>query len=244
MCPSDQREVSYRTDGHVAYITLDRPSRRNALTYRCAVELESALLRAKDDAHIRSIVLTGAGTAFCSGVDLDERQQERPEQFRDFLDRLYNRLHHIHTNLGKPTIAAVNGPARGAGCTMAFMCDMVIASESASFGLPEVNVGMLPGYHLAFLPRTIGKHKAFEIALGAKPFSASDAERLGIVNAVLSDTNWDNEVYDFASQFSQISPRAMQVGKTAFYRVMDVEFSKAIADGADAVVILSGSENT
>jgi enoyl-CoA hydratase len=225
-------------------ITLARPEARNAITYQMALDLEEALLAAKAEPEVRVVVLTGEGPAFCAGIDLHDHRTKGPAAFRELLEQLYWRLQYVHTNLGKPTIAAVNGPARAAGCTMAFMCDMLVAKRSATLGLPEVTLGLLPAYHLAYLPRIIGKAKAFEMTFGGQPVTAVEAETLGIANHVFDDEEWDAKVAEFVARFSGASARTVKIGKDAFYRVMDMEFNKAIADAADAVVVLGTYSDT
>jgi enoyl-CoA hydratase len=236
--------LTYELRASTAWITINRPDRRNALSFETAVEIEKALLRAGADDAVRVVVLTGAGTAFSAGLDLAEYRTKEPYDYRLLLEQLYWRIYHAHVTLGKPTIAAVNGPARAAGCTMAFMCDMIVASESASFALPEVHVGLLPAYHLAHLPRIVGKQKAFEIAFTGEPVTATEAERLGIVNYVVPDDQLTTVVDTLVARLLKASPQALKVGKDTFYRVQDVEFNKAIQDAADAVVILASSKVT
>jgi enoyl-CoA hydratase/carnithine racemase len=236
--------LRYEVFGIEGRITLARPEARNAITYQMALELEEALLKAKADQDVRVVVLTGDGPAFCAGIDLYDHREKGPAAFRELLEQLYWRLQYVHTNLGKPTVAALNGPARAAGCTMAFMCDMIVAKRSASLGLPEVTLGLLPAYHLAYLPRIIGKAKAFELTFSGDPIDVDEAERLGIVNAVIDDDQWTEGLSRFVGRFAVGSPRTMKIGKDAFYRVMDMEFGKAIADAADAVVVLGTTPDT
>lgn len=236
--------LTYERIGAEGRITLNRPAASNAITFNMAVELEQALLLGKADPKVRVVVLTGAGKSFCAGIDLYDHQEKGPDEFRTLLEQLYWRLQYTHSNLGKPTIAALNGPARAAGCTMAFMCDMIVAKRSATLGLPEVRLGLLPAYHLAYLARVMGKPKAFEIAFSGEPISADEAERLGLVNVVVEDDEWEAGRDKFVNRFLVGSPRTVKIGKDAFYRVMDMEFNKAIADAADAVVVLGTFPDT
>ncbi|HEY8450360.1 MAG TPA: enoyl-CoA hydratase/isomerase family protein [Bacillota bacterium] len=236
--------IRYERRPPAARIILNRPEVRNAITLQMAEELHAALLAAGADERVRVVVLTGADPAFCSGIDLVDHRGKSTLEFRTMLDTLYRRLQHAHATLGKPTIAALNGPARGAGCTMAFMCDMIVAADTASLGLPEVDRGLLPAYHLAYLPRLIGKPKAFELAFTGDPISAAEAERLGIVNRVVPRVELDAAVDALVARLAGKSPLVMRIGKDAFYRVMDVEFEKAIAIAADALAILAASADT
>lgn len=236
--------IIYEVRGPEARITLNRPHVRNAISMQMVDELQAALMRAKHDPQVRVVVLTGADPAFCSGIDLLENRGKGTLGFRALLEKLYHQLHHIHTTLGKPTIAALNGPLRAAGCTMAFMCDMLIAADTATLGLPEVDRGLLPAYHLVYLQRLIGKPKAFELAFTGEPISAQEALQLGIYNYVVPRSELDAAVEHMVQRLAAKSPLVLKIGKDAFYRCMDVEFGKAIADAADALAILAASSAT
>jgi enoyl-CoA hydratase len=236
--------LRFEVIGAQGRITLARPEARNAITFQMALDIEQALLAAKYNDDVRVVVLTGDGSSFCAGIDLFDHRTKGPSEFRKLLEQLYWRLQYTHTQLGKPTIAALNGPARAAGCTMAFMCDMLVAKRSATLGLPEVKLGLLPAYHLAYLPRVMGKAKAYELTFSGDPITADEAERLGLANRVFDDDEWEAGLSDFVDRFTVGSPRTMKIGKDAFYRVMDMEFTKAIADAADAVVVLGTFPDT
>lgn len=235
----------YERRGPEGRITLNRPHVRNAISVAMPGELREALLQAKADAEVRVVVLTGAGTAFCSGIDLVESAARGSTlHFRRWVEVLYGELHDTHVNLGKPTIAMVNGPARGAGCTLAFMCDMLVAAEHATFALPEVDVGLLPAYHLIHLPRLMGRHKAFQFAFVGGELTAREAERWGVVNDVAPAAELDARVAALVGRFAAKSPLVLKIGKDAFYRGVDVEFRKGIMDAADALAILASSADT
>lgn len=230
----------YEECGNWARITLNRPEVRNAINPLMETEIKAALSRADADPRMRAIVLTGASPAFCSGIDLRLHKGRTPSEARRHFESFYWGLYTIHHSLGKPTIAVLNGPAREAGCTMAFMCDMILAAESASIGFPAIDRGIVPAYHLVHLPRVAGRLKAFEICFSGDPVDALTAERLGIVNQVVPDDELEAATAALVSRFIDKPPSVMRIGKELFYRTMDMEFEKAVRTVADVVALLAG----
>jgi enoyl-CoA hydratase/carnithine racemase len=235
--------ILYAVQGYTATITLNRPEVRNAINYAMEQEVKAALLRANEDEAVRMIVLTGAPPAFCSGIDLRvHRGRSAPETRRHF-ESFYWGLHRTHRSLDKPTLAVLNGPAREAGCTMAFMCDMIIAAESASIGFPAVDRAILPAYHLVHLPRIVGRLKAFEICFSGTPISVREAAELGIINRVVPDSELTDATAAMVARFTNKSPAVMKLGKEAFYRAQDMEFEKAIRTVGDITAIIAGLDD-
>ena len=237
------KTIIYRKEGHVARITLNRPEVRNAINLELITEYNESLNAARKDGEVRVVVITGAGSAFCSGIDLAFHRGKSGIEFRSFMEKLYWEMTDIQYSMGKPTIAAVNGPVLAAGCTLAFSCDMVIASEKARIGYPEINVGLIPAMHLVMLPRLVGKHKAFELAFTGDPISAKEAERIGLINRAVPHEEFEAAVGEMAGKLASKSPLVTKYCRDAFYRGLDVEFRKAIADAADVAGILWGSED-
>ncbi len=237
------KTIIYQKERGVARITLNRPEVRNAVNLELITELNEALSAARGDEGVRVVVITGAGSAFCSGIDLAFHRGKTGLEYRSFMEKLYREMTDIQYSMGKSTIAAVNGPALAAGCTIAFSCDMVIASEKAKIGYPEINVGMMPGMHLVLLPRLVGKHKGFELAFTGEPISAREAERMGLINRAVPHEEFETAVGKLAMQLADKSPLVMKYCRDMFYRGLDVEFRKAIADAADAMCILVSSED-
>src|SRR4051795_9070464 len=179
------------TDG-IARITLNRPERMNAFTFEMIDAWTAALQRCRTDDAIKVVLLTGAGSAFCSGgdiVEMGDRLQHTPEQRKN---ELFNRIERIPLaleDLDKPVIAVVNGVATGAGMDMALMCDIRYAAESARFAETYVKVGLVPGAGGAhFLPRIVGTAKALELFWTADFVDAAEALRVGLVSKVLPDS--------------------------------------------------------
>jgi enoyl-CoA hydratase/carnithine racemase len=146
-------------------------------------------------------------------------------------------------NLGKPTIAAVNGLALGGGCEVAISCDIVIASEDARFGTPEIKIGVLPAVAISLLPRLIGRKKALELIFTGDAIEPKEAERLGLINKVVPADRLDEAVKEFANKLIDKSPIAIRFAKDSIYRGLDVEYSKALDNGFEITSLLSTSED-
>jgi len=176
--------IQVKTEGRVGVITLDRPSVLNALCHELTTELSTALAHFEKDEEIGCVVLTGSPKAFAAGADIKELQD------KDFIS-LYKNDPFSETwesvaRFRKPIIAAVSGYALGGGCEIAMMCDFIIASETAKFGQPEINLGVMPGAGgTQRLPRAVGKSKAMDLCLTGRMMLAEEAERAGLVSRVV-----------------------------------------------------------
>ncbi len=201
-------------DERIATITLNRPEKRNAISY----ELIDELLRALDEAE-RSptlvLIITGAGKAFCSGMDLDNLRQitSRSEQdnLRDSetMARLFRSIY----DFPKPTIAAVNGPAIAGGCGIATLCDFTLASRDAKFGYTEVRIGFVPAIVSTFLVRQVGEKKARELLLTGRIVDAQEAFRLGLVSEVVEPEKLASRASELAAELLQNSPASLMATK-------------------------------
>jgi enoyl-CoA hydratase len=236
--------IKYSKDNNIARIILNRPEKRNAVNADLARELNASLLRAKEDAEVKAIIITGAGSAFSAGVDLAFFRGMKPVDFRTFMETFYEQMTDIQRKLGKPTIAALNGSALAAGCTIAFSCDMIIASEKAFFGYPEINVGLMPSMHLALLPGLVGRYKAFELCLLGERITAEEAFRLGMINKVVPHGDVQAVADEMAKKLASKSPLLVKYCKDELYRCMDVEFEKAIMLAIDLDCVVLSSEDT
>lgn len=175
----------YETRDGIAYITFNRPKVLNALNRKTVEELEDCLKRARDDAAVRVLILTGAGEkSFVAGADINELAQRTPVDGKDF--SLFGQgVFRLLETMGKPSIAAINGFALGGGCEVALACSMRIASRTARLGQPEVKLGILPGYGGSQrLARLCGKGAAHELILTGEMITAEEAQRIGLVNRV------------------------------------------------------------
>src|SRR5438552_566955 len=173
-------------DGRTGLLTIQRPPRLNALDARTLDELRQAFLAFQQDDEIRCVILTGAGEkAFVAGADIHEIAGDNPESARQRA-LAGQRVFDLIEQLGKPVIAAVNGLALGGGCELAMACTSRLAADSARFGQPEINLGLIPGFAgTQRLVRLVGKTKAMEMVLTGAPSSAQDALAIGLVNRVV-----------------------------------------------------------
>jgi len=227
--------IIYETRDFIARIILHRPEAYNALNFQVVAEINQALKQAKDDDNIRVVVITGHGEAFCAGMDLKFSATATPREFDKYHELWYTELTNILHTLGKPVIAAVNGICVGGGCGLAGRCDMVIASERARFGYPEINVGANPAVHLTVVPQMTSRLKAFELIFTGELFSAQEAERLGLVNRVVPHDKLEEEVYQLAQKFTSKSPIIVRYLRDAFYRVPGVEYKASLPITAEII---------
>jgi enoyl-CoA hydratase len=155
------------------------------------------------------------------------------EQVREFLQALYVDLHDAQYSLGKPSIAAVGGAARGGGMTIAISCDVILAGDSATFGYPEINIGVLPAIHFAHLPRIVGRHRAFELLFSGRSFNAQEAQDLGLVSKIVPDSELDTAAMVLATEFAAKSPAVMGLARAAFMRQNDLDYRRSVASAVE-----------
>jgi len=199
--------VLVETRDTVAWITVNRPERRNALDRQTMIELRDAVVSAGHNPTIRVIVLTGAGGAFSAGADLKANTEIHGRE--DMIERYYNPAIRAIRRARKPVIAAVDGVAAGYGCSLALACDIRLASERARFAVLFVKVGLgLDGGASYFLPRLVGL-RAYELGLTGEAVEAREAERIGLVNHVFPVDGFDDEVQRYASKLATQAPIAM-----------------------------------
>ena len=223
--------VRYAVSDGIAHIVLHRPP-VNALNLDTIRAVVAALRRAAADDDARAVVLESAiARHFCAGLDLAVLLGKTADEVRAFLDELYINLHQSQFDLGKPSIAAVGGSARGGGMTMAISCDVIVASQSATFGYPEINIGVVPAIHFAHLPRIVGRHRAFELLFSGRSFAASEAYELGLVSKVVADAELDAAATALATDFASKSSAVMQSARAAFMRQND--YRRSIAEAVD-----------
>ena len=227
--------LDYRVADRVAEIRLNRPP-VNALNLALVNEIIAALRQAGDDAEVRAVIIASAlDGVFCAGLDLAVVKGVDGEGMRGFLERLYFELNDVQYRLGKPSIAAVRGAARAGGMTVAVSCNMVIAGQGATFGYPEINVGLIPALHYVHLPRMAGRHRAFEHLFTGDDFGAEVALDLGIVNHVVPDGEVLDKARAFALKFAQKSPTVMKLGRDAYMRANDLDYRRGIENVAETM---------
>ena len=226
--------VLYQVDEGVARITINRPERRNAMSWEVMRGLGRGLAEAAGDRAVRVVVLAGAGDqAFCAGADLGKMTGgDDPDagvlsvhEERGVLAEVFGAL----WNLGKPTMARVQGFAMAGGFGLALACDMVVASEQARFGAPEINVGLWPYMITVPLVRSMPPKQALELMLTGRVVDAAEGHRLGFVTRVVPHAELDAAVSELAATLAAKSPAAMQLGRDAFYAVWDMAAPAALA---------------
>ncbi|MBV8950637.1 MAG: enoyl-CoA hydratase/isomerase family protein [Actinobacteria bacterium] len=222
-------EVRYERTGPVARLTIDRPERRNAMSFTTMRELIEAIGAARVDDEVRVLVLTGAGDrAFCAGADLGgiaDTAAASAHDARGSFPELLRSLWH----LGKPTIARVRGYALAGGFGLALACDLVVAAEDAMFGTPEIDVGLWPYMISVPLLRAMPPKQALELMMTGRRVSAREAASIGFVNRVVPVDELDREVDRLAAELSSKSPLIMRWGRDSFYRVLDMAADEALA---------------
>ncbi|MCL6477647.1 MAG: enoyl-CoA hydratase/isomerase family protein [Peptococcaceae bacterium] len=225
--------IRYESSGGVATITLNRPDSLNSINHRMVYDLGDAFIQCRNDGDIRCVVLTGAGRGFCAGADLSAVTVMGPDDVSRTLKEGYNPVIKSIREIEKPVIAAVNGIAAGAGCSMALACDLVIAAESAAFVQAFVKIGLVPDAGGSyFLPRLVGPKKAMEMALLGEKISAAEAERLGMINRVVPDGELEAEVRKLAVRLAS-GPGCQGMIKTMFTRSPEMDLDGCLEMEAD-----------
>ena len=221
-------QVLLSTDEHVATITLNRPDQRNPLSATMLRDLGAAFRWCKDEPDVRVVVLTGAGRVFCAGADLTsfDGQTSGIEKYRS--RDLYVDLFLLMAELGKPIVGRLNGHALAGGLGLACSCDLLVAVDTATFGTPEINVGIWPMMIQAILSRNIPRKVLLEMEMLGARWTAAQLEALGVINRVVPAEQLDSTVRDIADALARKSPVAMRLGRDSFYRHQDMEFRAAL----------------
>ncbi|NLR59685.1 2-(1,2-epoxy-1,2-dihydrophenyl)acetyl-CoA isomerase [Chitinophaga polysaccharea] len=213
----------------IATITLNRPEVYNAFNDPLSYELQDALKKAEKDTSVRVVVLTGAGKAFSSGQDLKASMESGKRNLSESLHKRYNPIIRAIRNMPKPVICRLNGVAAGAGCSIALACDMIIASETATMIEIFVNIALvLDTGSSYFLPRTVGYHRAFELATKATKITAAEALQMGLVNKVVPAGDLDTAVQEEAAYYAAAPTKAIALMKKML--------TKGMTENLDAVL--------
>jgi enoyl-CoA hydratase/carnithine racemase len=223
-------ELRYDVADGVATLTINRPERRNALSWEVIEGLRSRIVEARDDPAVRAVVLCGAGDrAFCAGADLGGMAAGAgPAQLHDARGELARLFMELYA-LGKPTIAKVRGFCLAGGFGLALACDIVIAAQDAVFGTPEINVGLWPYMITVPLCRSMPPKKALELMMTGRRIDAAEADALGLLTRVVPVDRLDAEVAEVAATLASKSPSVMRAGRDAFYAVWDASAAEALA---------------
>jgi methylglutaconyl-CoA hydratase len=223
--------LDYRVHDRVAYITLNRPEKRNAFNAVLVKELAQSFAAAEKAGEVRVIVLRANGNAFCAGADLEYIQELSRFTFEENLEdsqslmRLFTQMY----KLKKPIIAQVQGPALAGGCGLATVCDIIVASENAVFGYPEARIGFVAALVMIFLVRRMGEGRARELLLTARTLSAHEAQTFGLINEVTAHENLDEKVQEYCTQLSrEVSGSSIAITKEILAKVHGMELQNAL----------------
>jgi enoyl-CoA hydratase/carnithine racemase len=239
-------EVLYDVDDHhVARLVINRPERRNALSWEVLGELRRRVAEAAADPEVRVLVLSGAGPkAFCAGADLSgmaagaghlalhRGRGELPGLFRDLW------------SFGKPVIAQVHGYALGGGFGLALACDLVVAADDAQFGTPEIDVGVWPYVITVPLARSMPPKKALELMMTGRRVGAAEGERIGFVTRVVAPDDLAGAVDELAAGLAAKSPAIMALGRSSFYDVWDQSADDALRQLHAMLTITTGTDDS
>ncbi len=241
----DAATILYSVEGGIARLTLNRPDKRNALNDELIGGLKEALRQADHDEDVRVVILSGAGADFCAGADLAALQKisaatvaENIEDARSLME-----LFLLIRKVRMPVVSAVRGRALAGGCGLALACDMVLAARSAQFGFPEVKIGFVPAMVMAILRRNTSEKRAFELLTLGTDLGAEEAQAYGLVNRVLDDEAFEDEVDVFAHRFARVSRSAVRLSKQLFYAGEAMTFTDALECGVDTNVIARMTED-
>lgn len=230
---NDQRLVQYRVAEGVAHILMAHPP-VNALTVPMLDALLAGFERAAADDAVRAVVLGSTVPGrFCAGLDLKAFAQEDGDGVRALLERLYTRMTDVQYRLGKPSIAAVGGTARGGGMTLAISCDLIVVERGASLGYPEIDVGVIPAIHFAHLHRIVGRHRAFDLLFTGRSFGGQEALELGLASRIADDGGALEAANRLALELAAKPQRVMRMAREAFMRECDSDYRRGVASAVE-----------
>jgi len=221
------KTIQVKIEGRVGIITLDRPEALNALCNELTTELTAALIKLEADGDIGCVVLTGSKKAFAAGADIKELVSQN---FVDlYMNDPFEKTWESVARFRKPIIAAVSGYALGGGCEIAMMCDFIIASETAKFGQPEINLGVMPGAGgTQRLPRAVGKAKAMDMCLTGRMMDAKEAERAGLVSRIVAVDDLISTAVEAAEAIAAKSLPIAMMTKEAINRSFELGLAEGV----------------
>jgi enoyl-CoA hydratase len=224
----DLEQVLITSEGQIATVTLNRPDQRNPLSATMLRDLASALRWCRDEPDVRVVVLTGAGRVFCAGADLSSFDGEMTALDRYRSRDLFVELFLLMAELGKPIVGRINGHALAGGFGLACACDLLVAVDTATFGTPEINVGIWPMMIQAILTRNVPRKVLLEMEMLGDRWTAAQLQSVGVVNRVVAHDQLDSTVADIARSLARKSPVALRLGRDSFYRQQDMDFRAAL----------------
>lgn len=227
-------KILYSAGAGIARITLNHPEKRNALDGEMITSLRLGLAQSAQDGAVRVVTIAGAGQDFCAGADLaalqrlqDAGAMENLADARLLADLFLDMRRHP-----RPIVAMVRGRALAGGCGIATMADIVLATESAQFGYPEIRIGFVPAMVMAILRRSVTERRAFELLAMGETVPARTAVEIGMINRVYADDVFETEVERYVMQLAALSPSALTLTKSLLYQIDGVPFEAALSAGA------------
>lgn len=220
-------------ENSIANIRLKR-SPINAFSINFLNEILITLKEVNNKKDVLAVMVSSSiPNIFCAGLDLDILIDKPILEVRKFLELLYIELWDTQYNMNKPTIAVIDGAARGGGMTLAISCDIIIASDKASFGYPEIDLGLLPAIHFNHLPKIVGRYRAFDLLFSGRKFDADEALSMGLINKKVPRANLLDEATKIATVFTNKSPTAIKLGRAAFMRTNDLDYRRGVANAVE-----------
>jgi enoyl-CoA hydratase len=226
---AEYEQLLYDVSDGVATVTLNRPEQRNALSAQLLTELVDAMSRAKADDGVHAVVLTGSGEkVFCAGADLGGFAADAPLVQRHYGSDTFLEFFRLMPRLGKPSLCAANGHVLAGGMGLALSCDLVIAKQGATFGTPEINVGVFPYMIMSIMYRNVPRKRVNEMILLGERLSAEEAVSYGLANKVVAAEEFEAAVAEWAAKLASKSPVLMRLGHDAMYRQQDMALDEAL----------------
>ncbi len=220
--------ISWENERSIAIVTLNRPSRRNALSLQLMLELIACLRRIGTDKQTRAVVLAAAGKVFSSGHDLSEMVGKDIHEYRRTFDVCTELMAQLQS-IPQPVIAEVQGMATAAGCQLVATCDLAVAVEEATFATPGVRIGLFCTTPMVALSRAVGRKRALQMLMTGEPISAATAADWGLINFVVPAAQLRAETRKLAARLAEASPLTLAIGKQAYYSQIDLDQPKAYA---------------
>jgi methylglutaconyl-CoA hydratase len=237
--------ILYSAEAGIARITLNRPEKRNALNGELIAALQETVRRSAEDESVRVAVISGAGSDFCSGADLADLDRTAEASVLDHMEtarhlaQVFLQIRH-HP---RPVVAAVRGRALAGGCGLATACDLIVATESAQFGYPEVKIGFIPAMVMAILRRSVSEKRAFELITTGEIMTAPQAHAVGMINRVYPDAEFDARVEEYLSALASKSASALTLTKNLLYHMDGMTFEAALEAGVHANALARMTED-
>ncbi len=227
----EYKNINVKVENGIGKILFNRPP-LNVLNIEMMREITHALEKFSNDSTVKLIVFKGEGKAFSAGVDVGEHTKDKVKDMLDVFHGIFNRLQQTTV----PTVALVNGAALGGGCEVATFCDIVLASENAKFGQPEIKVGVFPPIAAIMFPHIMDRKKAYELILTGDLIPASEARELGLVNQVFPAEVFEEKTQEFIKKFTNLSAEVLKITKKSINKTIGLAYDEAIKNVEDLYI--------